>query len=209
MQKNGIKNIIFDLGGVILDLDLDAAYKEFSRLSGLAQDEVIRRTQGLLLFEDYETGSISSDAFRQNLNQLLEMQANDSEIDTAWCAMLGGIPAHRLKLASRLRESYRTFVLSNTNEIHVRRFNDIIEESMGDTQLQDHFEKMYYSHEMRMRKPNLEIYETVLSEQSLNATETLFIDDTLANIEGAEKLNIRTVHLQRPEHLTQLFHGAI
>ena len=200
MLKNGIKNIIFDLGGVILDLDLEAAYHEFGQLSGLPIDQVVSRTRGLMLFEDYETGAISSAAFRQQLNELLEMQATDQEIDHAWCAMLGGIPDNRLNLVAGLRKNYRTFVLSNTNEIHVRQFN---------YRLQGHFEKVYYSHEMRLRKPNIEIYEVVLSEQSLDATETLFIDDTLSNIKGAERLDIKTFHLERPDQLTQLFDGAI
>lgn len=200
MLTENIKNIIFDLGGVILDLDLEAAYQRFSQLSGLTAREVVQRTEGLMLFKDYETGAVSSSAFRQQINQLLDMQATDDEIDHAWCAMLGGIPAHRLELAGRLRQSYRTFVLSNTNEIHVGHFDSII---------QDHFEKVYYSHELKMRKPNIEIYEAVLSEQSLNAAETLFIDDTLDNIKGAEKLNIKTFHLETPQQLTRLFRGAL
>ena len=200
MLTENIKNIIFDLGGVILDLDLEAAYKEFSRLSELPVEEVIRRTKGLMLFEDYETGSVSSGVFRHQINRVLDMQAKDDEIDHAWSAMLGGIPTQRLELAGQLRQSYRTFVLSNTNEIHVGHFDSII---------QDHFEKVYYSHELKMRKPNIEIYEAVLSEQSLNASETLFIDDTLDNIKGAEKLNIKTFHLESPQQLTRLFHGAL
>ncbi len=208
MINSEIKNIIFDLGGVILDLNLNAAYQAFSELSGLPEEEVIQRTQGLLLFEDYETGAISSGTFRQNLNQLLEMQASDVEIDQAWCAMLGEIPAYRLELVARLRKSYRTFILSNTNEIHVNQFDGILQQAGGNSQLGDHFEKVYYSHEMGLRKPNIEIYQTVLLEQSIAASETLFIDDTLANLKGAEELDIRTFLLEQPQQLIRLFDGA-
>ena len=198
--------MIFDLGGVIIDLDFDASYQAFSRLSGLSTEEIAHRTDGMMFFKEYEKGLISSQAFRDQIQGLLEFSAPSEEIDNAWCAMLGVIPEYRLQMLNKLKHRYRTFALSNTNEIHVRKFNNIIENTIGDTHLfHHHFEEVYYSHQLKKRKPDLEIYQEVLDRQSLQAEQTLFIDDNHENILGAEKLNIQTFHLKEPAQLTSLF----
>lgn len=209
MDISNINNLIFDLGGVIIDLDFEAAYREFSLLSGLPTDEIISRTDGMMFFKDYEKGQISSSAFRRQVQELLDFTASDDSIDKAWCSMLGAIPANRLYLLQKLKSRFRTFALSNTNEIHVRKFNSIVKNSLGSIHLlHDHFEKVYFSHLMKMRKPDIEIYHAVLEEQGLNAEETLFIDDNLENIQGAELLNIKTFHLKSPTELITFFNGA-
>ena len=209
MELNNINNLIFDLGGVIIDLDFQASFQEFATLSGLSADEVAQRTDGLMFFTEYEKGLISSQQFREQISDLLQFSAPDETIDKAWCAMLGGMPAPRLQLLQRLKSKYRTFALSNTNDIHVRNFNTIVEKSLGSVQLfNEHFEEVYFSHEMKMRKPDPEIYLMVLQEQQLNPTETLFIDDNLDNVQGAAKLGIQTLHLQNPQHLISYFNGT-
>ena len=161
-----------------------------------------------MLFKDFEKGLISSTDFRNQIQELLGFSAAASAIDEAWCAMLGVIPARRLKLLHTLKDRFRTFALSNTNEIHVRKFNDILENSLGSAHLfHDHFEHVYYSHQMKMRKPDPEIYKQVLDNRSLVPEQTLFIDDNHDNIVGAHKLGIRTVHLKEPAHLMSLFDG--
>ena len=209
MVKSGINNVIFDLGGVILDLDFEASYREFSRLSGLNPEEVITRTRGLMFFEDYETGAISSSVFRDKINNLLEMSATDEEIDGAWCAMLGNMPRERLELLKKLQDVYRTFVLSNTNEIHARTFDNIVGSSLGNSALfSEHFEKVYFSHEMNLRKPDAEIYRAVLDDLGIKPEETLFIDDTQANIQAADNLGIHTLHLTDARQLIPYFDGS-
>jgi len=209
LHLNKVNNLIFDLGGVIINLDFQAAYEHFSLLSGLSIPEVIGRTDSLMLFEDYEKGLITSSEFRQKIRDLLNISAADKSIDQAWCAMLGDIPAVRLKLLKRLKNTYRTFALSNTNDIHVRKFNDIVKKSLGNTDLLgDHFEEIYFSHEMKMRKPDSEIYLKVLQEQQLQPEQTLFIDDNRGNIDGAANLGIQTLHLQDPEQLISFFNGS-
>ena len=209
MELSNVKNLIFDLGGVIIDLDFEASFRQFSDLSGLPSSAIVDRTEGMMFFTEYEKGMLSSADFRKQIQQLLGFSASDVQIDEAWCAMLGGIPTARLQLLQKLKQQYRTFALSNTNEIHVRKFNNIVEKSLGRAQLfHDHFEQVYFSHEMKMRKPDTEIYKTVLDEQSLMAEETLFIDDNYENILGAEKLNIRTLHLKEPGRLISYFHGT-
>ena len=208
MGLNNINNLIFDLGGVIIDLDFQASFQEFATLSGLSANEVAQRTKGLMFFTDYEKGLISSQQFRQQIGDLLQFSASDNAIDFAWCSMLGGMPAPRLQLLQRLKSKYRTFALSNTNDIHVKKFNRIVEESLGSVQLfNEHFEEVYFSHEMKMRKPDSEIYLTVLQEQQLKPSETLFIDDNLDNVQGAANLGIQTLHLQDPKQLISFFNG--
>ncbi len=195
MGLTNINNLIFDLGGVIIDLDFQASFQEFATLSGLSANEVAQRTEGLMFFTDYEKGLISSQQFRQQIGDLLQFSASDNAIDNAWCSMLGGMPAPRLQLLQRLKSKYRTFALSNTNDIHVRKFNSIVEKSLGNVHLfNEHFEEVYFSHEMKMRKPDSEIYLTVLQEQQLKPAETLFIDDNLNNVQGAANLGIQTLH---------------
>lgn len=162
-----------------------------------------------MLFNDFEKGLVSSPEFRLQIAGILEFSASDEQIDHAWCSMLGEIPAWRLHLLQRLNKQYRTFALSNTNDIHVRKFNKIVEKSLGSTKLLNHhFERVYFSHEMKMRKPDAEIYLTVLQEQQLAPQETLFIDDNMDNIHGASKLGIQTLYLQQPQQLISFFNGT-
>jgi len=205
---NKIKNIIFDLGGVIIDLDLPAAYKAFAALSELSVDDVVEKTSGLMLFTDYEQGLVSSDDFRQQISNLLGINAPEAEIDRAWCAMLGEISVDRLQLLIDLKKKYRIFALSNTNHIHAEKFDAIAQRSNGNDGLfAEYFHKVYYSHLMRQRKPDVGIYRTVLDDQELEPGETLFIDDNLENIRGASSLGILTFHLQQPEQLITYFNG--
>jgi len=201
LELNNINNLIFDLGGVIIDLDFPASNQEFANLSGLSVNEVVQRTEGMMLFVEYEKGLISSQEFRRQICDILQFSAADEDIDKAWCAMLGGMPASRLQLLQRLKSRYRTFALSNTNDIHVRKFRSV-------HLFREHFEEVYFSHEMKMRKPDSEIYLTVLQEQQLKAAETLFIDDNLDNVQGAANLGIQTLHLQDPQQLISFFNGS-
>lgn len=203
-----IKNVIFDLGGVIIDLDFQETLSHFSTLSGLSTEEVKDRTQGLMLFKEYEKGLISSADFRDQVRKVLKFEANDARIDEAWNSLLGGMPKERLQLLQRLKLSYRTFALSNTNEIHVKQFSTIVSKSLGSIQsFIDLFERVYFSHEMKMRKPESEIYQTVLETENLPPHCTLFIDDNWENIQSAQALGIQTHHLRDANTLIQLFHG--
>jgi len=204
-----IKNIVFDLGGVIIDLDFAGALNAFSNLSGLPVEEVKNRTKGFMLFTEYEKGQISSDGFRDQIRQILQIQSTDDQIDQAWNALLGGIPKERVELLQFLKPKFNTFALSNTNEIHVREFSSIVSQSMGSVDsFMELFHEVYFSHEMKMRKPDAEIYETVLNGQDLLASETLFIDDNRQNIESAANLGIHTHHLLDANSLTNWIYGA-
>lgn len=201
-----IKNIIFDLGGVIINLSTQTTVKQFARLANLTEEDVNQRMMQSQEFHDYEKGLISDSRFREIVRAMLKVNASDAEIDRCWNAMLLDIPIQRIQLLERLRNQYRIFLLSNTNEIHLNCFNAIVRELTGKPSLDHFFEKAYYSHRMKMRKPDQEIYKFVLDENELLPGHTIFLDDNLFNLKGAERCGIKTFHVQHPDLMFNLFH---
>ncbi len=200
-----IENIIFDLGGVIINLSTQTTAREFAKLGGISEDEVHHRMIQSREFHDYEKGLTSDASFRGRVREILGINAPDVEIDRCWNAMLLDIPINRIQLLKRLKTKYRIFLLSNTNEIHLKCFTGIVRQATGKASLDSYFEKAYYSHRMKMRKPDPEIYDFVLDENKLNPTHTIFLDDNLANLIGAELCGIKTFHVQDPDLLFTLF----
>ncbi|MEJ7768558.1 MAG: HAD-IA family hydrolase, partial [Chitinophagaceae bacterium] len=130
------------------------------------------------------------------------------QIRTAWNAMLLDIPAGRIDFLLGLKKRYRIFLLSNTNAIHHEAFQQIELKTTGDpVTLNDCFEKAYYSHEIGLRKPDGEIFEYVLNTNRLIAEQTLFIDDTLSNVEAANSINIKGLYLDHPTTIEVLLNG--
>ncbi len=156
-------------------------------------------------FFDYEKGLITDEEFRDQVRLLLNWRATDEEFDACWNAMLLDIPTERLQLLQRLKKEYRIFLLSNTNEIHLKKFNAILKNSSGHESMDVFFHKAYYSHRMKMRKPDTEIFEFVLKENQLNPAETIFLDDNVSNLEGASLAGIQTFHVEYPDLIFTLF----
>lgn len=191
----GIKNIIFDLGGVLLNIDYSKTIEGFAVL-GLADPErAFSEEIQSSLFQKLECGMISN---RDFLNQLRTRipKASLSEIENAWNAMLLDFPAHRFQRLKRLSAHYRLFVLSNTNRIHLKAFKIIIDKSVGWQNFQALFDGICYSHVLKVRKPNAAIFRKVISLYSLHPADTLFIDDTEAHVIAAASLGIRAIHLK-------------
>lgn len=192
MNRKKIKNIIFDLGGVIINLDPARSYNAFASLGGVKIQHVMDLIDSTSLFDDYEKGLITSPDFRIGICQLLNKDIPDHEIDLAWNKMLLGIPKERLETIGELKNNYKLFVLSNTNQIHITAFEEIMEESFGLKNYQQLFDKIYYSNHINKRKPDADIYQYVLEDKALKPEETLFFEDNKQNIEAAAKLNIQT-----------------
>ena len=206
MISSEIKNIIFDLGGVIINLSTQTTVDQFAKLGGITEEEVNLRMMQSKEFHDYEKGLISDEQFREIVQTMLKVKASDAEIDRCWNAMLLDIPLPRIQLLERLKKRYRIFLLSNTNEIHLKCFNDIVCQLTGKSSMHYFFEKAYYSHRMKMRKPDEEIYKFVLEESELTPGQTIFLDDNLSNLKGAELCGIKTFHVQHPDLMFNLFH---
>lgn len=209
MKHNpSIRNLIFDLGGVILDLSVDQTMEQFSALSGLDKQRVKDIYSSTPGFEEYEKGLISDHDFRDFVRAVFAVQSSDEEIDTCWNAMLLGLPIRKLNLLQSLKKNFSVYLLSNTNNIHLNYINQIMLPGItfAGNSLDSYFHRAYYSHIMKKRKPNADIFEQVLDENSLLAHETLFLDDNLPNIEGAKKLGIQTVHVDAPDLILNYFH---
>ncbi|MFD2513514.1 HAD family hydrolase [Pontibacter locisalis] len=206
MDLTPIKNIIFDLGGVIINIDYQKSIKELQKLcKDDCQIEFSQKEQSHL-FDLYETGNSSSEEFRNNLRESYKMpNASDEEIDEAWNAMLLDIPKERIDLLLELGKKYRIFLLSNTNAIHLKRFNEIVEHSFTIPSLDSLFEGAYYSHLVGKRKPDAEIFKLILNQHSLNKEETLFIDDSIQHVKSADELGLKTLHLQPPLTINKFF----
>jgi putative hydrolase of the HAD superfamily len=205
LVHSSIKNLIFDLGGVLLNLHLDRTHRAFAEASNTSVDEVRSRISASPFFNNYEKGLHSDREFRGKINEFLKTNLSDQEIDRAWNAMLGDVPADRLDLLGRLRSNYKIFLLSNTNQIHLDSFSAAIRAAHQQASLDSFFDKAYYSHVMKMRKPDAEIFQFVLNENQLEPVQTLFLDDNLDNLAGASKLGIQTFHVQHPQLIHSLF----
>lgn len=201
-----IKNIIFDFGGVLINLDYDATYKAFISLGVHNLMKLLSKSEQTKLFDDFEEGTISPADFRNELRKASNVDLTDEQFDWAWNQILLDIPQERLEKVMELKKQYRVFLLSNTNKIHYDHYLVDLQELNGFQSFEDIFEKAYFSHDVNMRKPNAEIFEFVLSDVEINASETLFIDDTERHILSAQKLGIQTHHLKDDEDICQLFH---
>jgi len=203
-MKN-IKNIIFDLGAVIIDIHVPTSFDAFANLSGKSVEEVVSIFKANELFERHETGHLSDELFRNEIRRLLELpHLSDLDIDTAWNALLLEIPPRRIELLQTLAKKYRLFLLSNTNQIHYEVVEQILHQSVGIKTFEELFEKVYLSHRISLRKPNVDIYHYVLNDAGLKAEESLFIDDNEANILSAQTIDIQTIHLIPPQCITEL-----
>lgn len=199
MKNSKIKNIIFDLGDVILNIDVPVASKSFAELSGREQAEILELFSQNALFRQFETGELDEAGFRNYVRKILDFSdLSDDAIDTAWNSLLLDLPPERVELLQKLAVNYRLFLLSNTSSIHITQVNKILEASTGVEKLEDLFETVFLSYEMGLMKPDPRIYQKVLEQAGLKAEETLFLDDNLANIEAASRLGIDTIHVQKP-----------
>jgi putative hydrolase of the HAD superfamily len=185
-----IKNIIFDYGDIFINLDKPATKRELLKL-GIEEftPEMMAQNQA------YEKGLISTETFVDFYHEQFP-QASKQELIAAWNAILKDFPKHRLEFIQRLAQEnkYRLFILSNTNDLHI----SWIQEDWGMTlyhEFKDCFEQFYLSHEIHLRKPDVEIYEFVLNENDLKAEETIFIDDTAENTDAAATLGIHVWNL--------------
>lgn len=190
-----IKNIIFDLGGVLIKIDYNKTREAFINLGIKNFDEYYQQDYVSKLFEDLEIGKISSTDFYFEFRKITNSQLTNFQIAEAWNAMLGEFWIDRLNWLDDLKSNYGIFLFSNTNEIHYRAFIKLFENTMPNKSFSNYFIKDYYSHIMGERKPNEKSFKTILAQQNLISKETLFIDDTLKNIEGAKLCGLQTLHL--------------
>ncbi|MFQ3675516.1 MAG: HAD family phosphatase [Endomicrobiia bacterium] len=200
-----IKNIIFDFGGVIINLDFNAAKMEFERLKiNDVTDFFMNFTMNDLLYR-LEIGTILPQDFREAIKIQTSVELTDSQIDDSWNKIIADYPPQNIELLKKVKNNYRSFLLSNTNAIHYNYFTAKLQNEFSLSSLHELFETAYFSHELHMRKPDTEIFLHVLKENNLLPEETLFLDDNISNIEAANRLGINTILISNERKITDLF----
>lgn len=191
------KAIIFDLGGVILNIDYHKTINSFKKLEVDNFEELYTQAQQHHVFDKFETGKITPQEFRNYIKSVADVELTNQQIDDAWNAMLLDLPQHRIDLLNQLKKEYPIFLFSNTNAIHLKAFKNSIKNQYGNENLlDDTFNKTYYSHILGKRKPNTNGFEQIIKENNLQANKTLFIDDSQQHIEGAKKVGLQTFWLK-------------
>ena len=192
-----IRNIIFDLGGVLLNIDYNKTSAAFKQLGVHQFDELYSQASANHLFESLETGSIEEADFYQHIVQYCQPDTSNEQLQLAWNNILLDFREDSLSHLKKLADKYQLFLLSNTNSIHLSEFNKILTKQTGEPSLDNYFTKSYYSHVIQRRKPYPATYEWVLNDAGILPAETLFIDDSVVNIEGAKLAGLQT-HLLLP-----------
>jgi putative hydrolase of the HAD superfamily len=200
-----IKNIIFDMGGVLYNIDYNLTADAFKALGFTNFEEMYSQFTADDVFEKLETGQITEEEFYKTIQQKSSVAITELQIQNAWNAMLLGFRTAAIEHLKAIKDDYRIFLLSNTNAIHLKKVYEHYETLNQEIRYDTLFEQAWYSNKIGYRKPNKDIYEFILNEAGLNAIETLFIDDSFNNIETAKALGIQT-HLLLPNERIEDLH---
>jgi len=192
-----IKTVIFDLGGVVINLHVESTLRRFSELSGKGIEEIKKMYEEELFFKAYERGIIDDESFRRSVCIAIGKDVPDELLDDAWNDMLKELPLERINWIKQLAKTHKIAILSNTNAIHVRKFEEIFTEITGYSKPNDLFHHVYYSNEVGHRKPDLEIFLHALADMGAKAEETLFLDDIPENLDAARVAGINTKLVER------------
>jgi glucose-1-phosphatase len=198
-----IKNVIFDLGGVILNIDFKKTNEAFRLLGWESFMDHISQHHITDFFEQYETGQMDDETFISGITEKIGKPVTREQVVAAWNALLLDFPPERIRFLQQIKGKYKTYLLSNTNSIHHIEFQQRLKQQYG-VYLEDLFDNVYYSHVVKLRKPLAAIFELVLNENHLVPAETLFVDDTASNFVEAQKLGIRIHHLVPGTSITDL-----
>jgi putative hydrolase of the HAD superfamily len=196
--------IIFDLGGVIIEVDMEKPYQKLIQLAADRHPELPFNLKKIS--KKYETGQLTDRQFRNQLRSIVQISYSDGQIDELWNEMLGSVPSYLAYLLEKIKNKTRTFVLSNTNPIHIREFRKRFKQATGNIGIENYFEKLYFSYEIGLHKPDPKIYKFVLEDAHLQRSRTLFIDDNFDNIKAASSLGLKTIYMNPALRLNEIFH---
>jgi len=198
-----ITTLIFDFGGVLIDLDINQCILNFNRLGLENVEQYLNNFAQSGFFMQLEKGQISAVEFRNEIRKLTPNELTDAQIDEAWCSFLLEVPEEKLEMLIELRKKFRVLLLSNTNIIHFPNSEKLLFTNKG-RQLSEYFDKCYLSYEMKMAKPDLQIFKNILASENVQPNECLFLDDGLKNTLQAQKLGIQTYLVNEHEDLSFL-----
>jgi FMN phosphatase YigB (HAD superfamily) len=206
-----LPNLLFDFGGVIIDIEYARTPDALRRLSRAGSTVEFTQASQAELFDQLETGQLTPAEFRAALRTHYELDATDAEIDAAWNALLLDVPAERLALIGALRQQgHATALLSNTNQLHIEEVNRRLARQYGfEHGIADCLDRVFYSQEVGLRKPGEEIFHHALREMNWQPADTLFIEDSPQHIATARRLGLRVLHLAPPLTLTTALPAAL
>ncbi|MEF9986306.1 MAG: HAD family phosphatase [Bacteroidales bacterium] len=198
-----IKNIIFDLGGVLVSLSRRKCLDTFSNALGFKSfGDYLNTYAQKGFFAEFEDGAIDSDGFRWCVKQYsLNKDITNEQIDDALCAFLTEVKSSKVQLLLQLKEKYNLYLLSNTNPIAME-YAKVLFKKAGGVPMEDVFIKMFLSFEMQKSKPGKAIFEQVLDETKIKPYETLFVDDADVNIDTAKEMGFKTLLYNVSDDLT-------
>ncbi|MEO6868015.1 MAG: HAD family phosphatase [Ginsengibacter sp.] len=200
-----IKNIIFDLGGVLLDIDYHLTQKAFEDLGVKDFDSMYSQASADQLFQLLETGRIKEAQFYAQLKKCSGLNLTEKQIDKAWNSLILDFREESLIFLSEIGKRYRIFLFSNTNVIHMEKFQEIYLEKPRPQPFNELFEKAFYSCEIGLRKPDITSYQFILDHANIKPQETCFIDDSIQNVEAAKLAGMKSILLKKDEKIENLY----
>lgn len=203
MYLKGIEHIVFDLGGVLLNIEPEISFREFRRLNLMDENKFKELFIDQNLLFDLETGKVDDVLFRNRIRDYASKTVTDAEIDHAWNALLLDFPKTRYSMLCELRKKCGVYLLSNTNVIHYKSYSAQFER-VYQRSFESLFDRLFLSYEMGFRKPDLQIFEKMMLQGNLKSENILFIDDTFENVEAAINSGIQAFHLTKDLDVTEL-----
>jgi len=204
--KDGVykpKVVLFDLGGVLLDIDYGLTQAAFKEIGVPDVHTLYSQAAQSDLFDEMERGRISPAQFRDGLRRLIGKKVMDEKLDHAWNALIQTLPAPRLEFVHQLKVEYTTALLSNTNEIHITCFENVIDETLGLERFRTAFHHLFYSSRIDARKPDKEAFTHVLSSIGVSAEEVLFIDDSEQHVVASRAMGIQAILLEKGQEISR------
>ena len=204
-----IKNLLLDMGGVILDVSYQRVIETFKSYGIENFDKVYTQAKQVEIIDLFEEGKCNAEEFRDGIRKLVGKELSDEQIDKAWFSMILEIPRDVIQLLGVLKLKYRLFLFSNTNVLHIEYLKKEFERQLGFDLFNCVFDKAFFSNEIHHRKPHPESFKYVLEQAGIEAEETLFIDDSKQHLEGASKVGLNTYWLTNGETLIDLYDKKI
>ncbi len=197
--KDEIKAVVFDFGNVIINIDLEKTYQAFSDLTFKPASKIKALFTENQIFRKYEIGFFEEEEFRDVIRQTLGYPLNDDEIDNAWNALLLDAPEKRIRYLEDLRLKVPIYLLSNTNDTHIKASTRYFREKHNYSNFFRIFNRVFLSFEIKLYKPEFEIYHYLISELNLEPHQILFLDDNQDNIDAAKECGINAIKINPPE----------
>jgi putative hydrolase of the HAD superfamily len=206
VDLNNIKVLLFDFGGVVVDIDRERAVQRFEEIGVEQADSLLNSYKQNGIFLQLEEGILTPGEFYNALCELAGKDIPSERIDYAWMGFFPSVNQDRLNFINELRKKYRVCLLSNTNPI-IMEWARSAQFSQEGKPLDTYFDKLYLSYQMGMVKPKHEIFEQILKSENVTPEHIMFFDDGPANIETASAMGFKTQLVEEGQDFRILFNA--